>query len=129
MPSVIARTSSNGTPVFVFDPTASALPVVKTDAAAFYDDVMAEIEPDLVSANIPGLQDKYQGETPQQAQERAERYERAFQAYDRRLDAYEQATVADARAYARDVRASVESDDRQADEPILDDIASQIAHL
>lgn len=47
----------------------------------FYDLIMAEIEPELVSTQVPLLDEKYKDETPQQAAERTERYNRAFEKF------------------------------------------------
>jgi hypothetical protein len=44
-----------------------------------YDELMMWIEPELTSAVIPYLDELYKGETPEQAEERRQRYEKAFE--------------------------------------------------
>lgn len=50
----------------------------------FYDALMAQIEPDLVSTQLPLLEARYVGETPEQQQARQDRYDAAFAEFDRR---------------------------------------------
>ncbi|KKW39792.1 MAG: hypothetical protein UY87_C0035G0023 [Candidatus Peribacteria bacterium GW2011_GWC2_54_8] len=48
-----------------------------------YDSFMAFIEPELLSANLPSLAEKYKGESEEERKTRMERYRKAFAAYDR----------------------------------------------
>lgn len=48
-----------------------------------YDAIMGKIEPELISANLPGLEAKYAGESLEERQVRMQRYTLAFQEYDR----------------------------------------------
>lgn len=50
----------------------------------FYDALMAQIEPDLVSTQLPLLEARYAGETPEQKEVRQARYDAAFEEFDRR---------------------------------------------
>ena len=45
----------------------------------FYDAVMSEIEPELVSSVIPTLSEKYKNETEEEKQKRCDRYNKAFE--------------------------------------------------
>ncbi len=47
-----------------------------------YDLLMARIEPELLSENIPLLAQRYAKETPQQHEERMARYSQAYAKYD-----------------------------------------------
>lgn len=47
-----------------------------------YDSIMAKIEPELLTANLPRIKDLTQNETPDQRRARAARYTAAFAAYD-----------------------------------------------
>jgi len=47
-----------------------------------YNTLMADIEADLLTQNIPNLNQKYAGETKEQNAERLERYRRAYEKYD-----------------------------------------------
>jgi hypothetical protein len=51
-------------------------------AEQLYDLIMADIEPDLLLANIPTLDQKYQGETPEEHAARMKRYEAAYKKFD-----------------------------------------------
>lgn len=50
-----------------------------------YDVIMAQIEPELTSKQLPTLPQKYATETPDEAQERQARYDRAFAEYGKRF--------------------------------------------
>lgn len=49
---------------------------------ALYDMLMAEIEPELCSAELPALEERYAGETPEEHDERMNRYELAYAVFD-----------------------------------------------
>ncbi|MDO8649195.1 MAG: hypothetical protein Q7R81_05435 [Candidatus Peregrinibacteria bacterium] len=51
-------------------------------AEQLYDVLMAEIEPDLLLENIPTLDAKYAGETPEDKEARNKRYEVAYKKFD-----------------------------------------------
>ena len=55
-----------------------------------YDSLMQTIEPELLIAVMPTLEEKYKHETPEQAKERAARYEKAFKEYDRKFGEYKE---------------------------------------
>ncbi len=44
----------------------------------FYDTFMQSVEPDLVTKNIAGLDEKYKNETPEQRKDRSMRYNHAY---------------------------------------------------
>ena len=58
------------------------------ESEALYNLLMQGIEPDLTTDQIPLIEQKYSGETPEQRQARIERYEQAFESYEKVLDAY-----------------------------------------
>jgi esterase/lipase len=51
-------------------------------AEQLYDLIMADIEPDLLLANIPTLDQKYTGETPEEHAARMKRYEASYKKFD-----------------------------------------------
>ena len=51
-------------------------------AEQLYDLIMADIEPDLLLANIPNLDAKYAGETPEEHTARMKRYEASYKKFD-----------------------------------------------
>lgn len=73
-----------------------------------YDALMAQIEPDLVSANIAGLEEKYRGESEVEKLKRAERYSKAMTEYDKRYAALMASLQQDIAAQKRDGIAVIE---------------------
>ena len=63
-------------------------PPVIPSGEEMYDQIMSQIEPDLVTAQLPLLKEKYKDETPEQAKARADRYNRAFAEYEKQFAAY-----------------------------------------
>ncbi len=49
---------------------------------AMYDQIMGEIEPDLLTTQIPLLDEKYKNETPEQKKNRMAAYAQAFKIFD-----------------------------------------------
>jgi hypothetical protein len=72
-------------------------------AEDLYNALMQGIEPELTTDQIPLLEGKYRGETPEQRQARIERYNTAFAAYER--------AQAD---YLKDLRVKVKGFKREA---------------
>jgi len=75
------------------DPTSNPLsqgipmpPILTGDE--IYDSLMQAIEPELMIAAMPTLEEKYKNETPEQAKERAARYQKAFDTYDQKFEEY-----------------------------------------
>ena len=64
------------------------VPPVIPSGEEIYDQLMQDIEPDLMTATLPTLKEKYKDETPEQAKTRAERYSTAFAEYDKQYAAY-----------------------------------------
>lgn len=48
-----------------------------------YDTLMSHIEPDLMTENLPTLEEKYKDETPEQHKARMASYDRAFELFDK----------------------------------------------
>lgn len=85
-----------------------------------YNMLMAKIEVDLMTDQLPLLDEKYKNETPEQAQVRAVRYEKAFAEYDKRLNAYLAALEAEVREHQSTARKSLEHEERTREEQKLD---------
>ena len=64
-----------------------AMPPVLT-GDEIYNSLMGQIEPELLIAVMPTLEEKYKNEMPEQAKERAARYQKAFDAYDQKFEEY-----------------------------------------
>ena len=92
-----------------------------------YDLLMKDIEPELMSNTVETLQEKYKGESADEAKARAKRYRNAFAEYDRRLAKYigdlNASTVRNARAAAK----SIEQADRALEEFDLAQLESDIS--
>lgn len=84
-----------------------------------YNMLMSKIEPDLTTDQLPLLDEKYKNETPEQAQVRAQRYEKAFAEYDKQLAAYLAGLEAKVREYQTTARKSVEHEERAHEEEQL----------
>lgn len=52
---------------------------IPQDAKALYDSIMAEIEPDLTTSELPKLTEKYRSESIEELKARGRRYFQAFQ--------------------------------------------------
>ncbi len=98
--------------------TDQAAPLVPS-GEDIYDALMADIEMDLITVNLPLLDEKYAGETPGQKAERMARYEAAYKAYD---EAFKQ-WLEKLRAYVAEARRkglkTAETKDRQQEEAEL----------
>lgn len=98
------------------------------DGNEVYDMLMAEIEPDLVTANLPTLQEKYKDETPEQTKVRGERYKAAFIEYKKRYAEYAAKQEQEVRDYGRHLIGSVEQKSEARDADALGDLESAISN-
>ncbi len=71
----------------MFDSTSSAgiAPPPVLSGTELYDSIMKDIEPELLSDNLPLLKEKYANETPEERAARAARYSVAYAEYDKRF--------------------------------------------
>ena len=84
-----------------------------------YNMLMSKIEVDLTTDQLPLLDEKYKSETPEQAQVRAQRYEKAFAEYDKQLAVYLANLEAKVHQYQSAARKSVEHEERTQEEQQL----------
>lgn len=109
-------------------------PAQETDGVALtsatgqeiYDLLMAGIEPELITSALPYLEEKYKDETPEQAQERAARYEKAFAEYAKQLGDYMAGMKSGLRKVHLGVMSGFESFDRADDEKLLQSLEQSI---
>ncbi|MDD5103526.1 MAG: hypothetical protein PHX93_03955 [Candidatus Peribacteraceae bacterium] len=82
-------------------PSSTGIPVIpaKRTGREIYDSIMREIEPELLSAELPFLEERYQHDTPEQQKKRAERYIKAMDEYEKRYAQYRQEREGKARAF------------------------------
>ena len=91
-----------------------------------YNQLMSKIEPDLMTDQLPLLDEKYKGETPEAAKIRSDRYEKAFAEYDKQLASYLGALGGKVREYQTTARKSVEHEERVKEEQQLTGIEQQM---
>lgn len=77
-----------------------------------YDRLMEQIEPELMTAQLPTLDERYKDEAPEQADARRERYAKAFAAYDEKFREYRRDIESQARRYQRTAVSSTEEQSR-----------------
>lgn len=91
-----------------------------------YNFLMKDIEADLLTDQLPLLDEKYKSETPDQAAARAQRYDKAFAEYEKRLAAYMAELNAKVREYQRTAMQSIEGQERAEEEKKLDGLEQQM---
>ena len=77
-----------------------------------YDSIMGEIEPELLSDNLPKLKEQYPDETPEQKKVRAALYNKAFAEYDKKFSLYMAELHGQVTHYRKQAVADLETRDR-----------------
>lgn len=90
-----------------------------------YDSLMAKIEPELVSGNIPHLDEPYTGETPEQRTVRYKKYERAYAAYDTAYQTWLKELSEVVQEFRRKALKEAESMSRQEEADAINALESQ----
>lgn len=94
-------------------------PKIPASGQQLYDELMAKIEPELTTAQLPLLAEKYKDETPEQAKARAERYTKAYAEYDSAYATYMGSARQQVSQYRKDAFQSLEKEDRTRDQAKL----------
>jgi hypothetical protein len=111
---------------------ADATPAAGTPAITFptgqqiYDTIMGWIEPDLVTAALPLVAEKYKNETPQEKKERTDRYALAYEAYDKVYAVWSQRLGAAVAAYRRAALQGAEQESTTEESGILSQLESSM---
>lgn len=84
-----------------------------------YDGLMAQIEPELLSANIPHLDEAYPSETEEEKKARYDRYSAAFVKYDEMYAEWEKNLNEIVTDYRKDALTSAETESKQEDASAL----------
>ncbi|TSC80526.1 MAG: hypothetical protein G01um101425_180 [Candidatus Peregrinibacteria bacterium Gr01-1014_25] len=100
-------------------------PLLLPSPEEVYDAIMAPIEPELTVAQVPLLDGKYRGESPDEAQARRDRYQRAFASYEEGFRAWRREIEQKARAYQRTVVATTEERARTGEAATMSNIEHQ----
>jgi len=96
-------------------------------AEEVYDMVMGEIEPDLMLANIPLLEETYKSETIEQHESRMQRYAVAYKKFDIEIAKFMVDIDGKVRMTQRKALQEKESAAKQDDQNALNSIASAFA--
>lgn len=91
-----------------------------------YDIIMASIEPELVTKNLPLLEQQHAGETPEAKAERMKRYEAAFAKYDEEFAKFMEKLHKEVHAVKRDARASAEMKEKEAEAKLEEDLLAKM---
>lgn len=91
-----------------------------------YDSLMAKIEPELVSANLAGLDAKYAQENPPERAVRYARYSKAFAAYDIAYHSWVTEFSLASQTFRRRALRSAEEKSRADEHSILQSIGSAL---
>lgn len=108
-------------------PTSStAQTLVIPTGAELYDQIMGAIEPELLSANVPHLDEKYAGESDADRAKRYDRYTKAYAQYDKRYAAWESDMKNKVHAYRKTAFNSVEAESREEEVDSLKQLEADI---
>jgi len=102
------------------------LPVLP-DGDELYDQIMGQIEPELMTASLETLKEKYATETPEQKAEREKKYQKAFAEYERVYREYRNGQDMDLHRYQRSARASLEESSKAEEEKKMTNLESAIS--
>ncbi len=91
-----------------------------------YNLLMGKIEPELTTDQLPLLDERYHGETPDESKARAKRYEKAFAEYDKQLQDYMEGLKQKLRAHQRIAMSSAELGAKAEEEDALTAIEASI---
>lgn len=94
-----------------------------------YDRIMSGIEPELTTAMLPTLADKYAQETQAERDARMERYKAAFLKYEEEHKKFLMSQEGQVRSYGRNLMSAVEARAGGADSEKLENIESLITNL
>lgn len=112
------------------DPAASAQVSPQEEAGIFiYDAIMSAIEPELVSTEIPKLEEKYKNETPEEKSARAKHYNAAFAAYEKHYAHFIAGVGGEVRALKHEAMATTEAEERAKEEEEMSGLESAISEL
>jgi len=94
-----------------------------------HDAIMGAIEPDLLTSNIHGLDEKYEDESEEDKAKRMERYKKAFKKYNGMYTKWMSSLHSEASSYKASVLEKALSASNEEDDAMADDIESQFDKL
>ncbi|MFH1670438.1 MAG: hypothetical protein ABIA92_02530 [Patescibacteria group bacterium] len=104
-------------------------PPIVPSTNELYDSLMERIEPELVSSQVPLLEEKYKGETPEQRKERAERYKNAYKAFMKSFGLYMIDLNQKIGAYRKEAFVSAEINNKAKERQQLANLENTISSL
>lgn len=91
-----------------------------------YDGLMSKINPELLTDNLPHLDEKYVDETPEQRKARYAKYQQDFAAYDEAYATWIAEVEALADKMCKEALETAEAESRTQEEAVLQDVESQM---
>lgn len=107
-------------------PETAAQPLVFPTGAELYDQIMGPIEPELLTANIPHLDEQYTDEPPEDRAKRYERYTKAYAKYDEAYAAWHASFHQEVTVYRRDALKSAEQESKSEEVGLLAQLEQDI---
>lgn len=107
-------------------PGSVARPTIPT-GRELYDIIMVEIEPELTTANLETLEDRYKGESSDEFAKRKERYALAMERYQQAYQDYIETLQVQVERYRKATFEKVEIEDRTNEQGVLDHLSSIFA--
>lgn len=104
----------------------AAQPLVFPTGTELYDQIMGPIEPELLSANIPHLDEKYTEESEGDRKKRYERYTNAYAKYDEQYAKWEADMKNKVHLYRKSAFRSAEAKSRKEEIVLLQKIEEDI---
>lgn len=102
---------------------------IRMTADEIFDAIMGDIEPELTSAQIGTLKEKYKDETEAEKKMRGERYIKAYAEFDKRYAEVHAKLQGKARSFHLEAMRSVESKDKKEEAANLESIESSLTSL
>ncbi len=97
----------------------TALGIQMPAGVDIYDALMGDIELELVSTNLPHLDERYPQETPEARKVRYQRYDKAYAAYEEAFKIWSQDFSQMVAKTKRDILSSAEQQDKQREEEVM----------
>jgi hypothetical protein len=94
-----------------------------------YNLLMLDIEPELTTALLPTLDEKYKDEAPEESKARAERYEKAFAEYDKKFEEYVSTAKQRIHERKREALTMAEGDDREKETGDLQNLEQSMQNI
>lgn len=102
-------------------------PLVFPTGDELYDQLMGSIEPELLTENIPHLDDKYTNESEDNRAKRYEHYTKSYEQYDEAFAAWHTNFHKKVTVYRREALRSAERESKTEEVPVLAQLEQDIS--